>query len=156
MGVGVVETGHGECAVEVDDVGLRTSKFKDVGVGACGKDFSLSDGECGDFGRGGGGVVLAEVGAGEDVAVKEDGVGGGLRVGHGCGEEEGAEGEGFHGWECSRVTPPPARVLRKVFQTWGLGLDFRCKFFILRGRTCKVLIRDEKDRNCGASPDFRA
>jgi hypothetical protein len=48
------------------------------------------------------------VGPGEDVAVEEDGVGWGLGVRHSCSQKEGSEAEGFHGWEFSRVTPPPA------------------------------------------------
>ncbi len=36
--------------------------------------FSVGDGDRGDFGGSGGGVVWAEVGSGEDVAVDEDGV----------------------------------------------------------------------------------
>ncbi len=52
-----------------------------VGIGACGEDFSVGDGEGGDFCWGGGGIVGAEVGAGEDVAVDQDGVGGLLRGG---------------------------------------------------------------------------
>ncbi len=90
VGVGVVEAGHGEGALEVDDLRLRALEFEDVGVGARGEDFSVGDGEGGDSGRGGGGVVLAEVGSGEDVAVEEDGVGGGLGVGCCRGEKEDA------------------------------------------------------------------
>ncbi len=74
VGVGVVEAGHGEGSVEVDDLGLRAFEFEDFGVGAGGDDFSFGDGEGCDFGWGGGGVVCAEVGAGEYVAVDEDGV----------------------------------------------------------------------------------
>lgn len=86
------------------------------------------------------------MGAGEDVAVEEDRIG--RVLGDGCGgdENECAKHEGFHGWECSRVAPPPASILRKVFQKQGLGLDSDCKFFILLGPPCKVLIRDEKER----------
>ena len=85
VGVGVVEAGHGEGAVEVDDLGLRAFEFEEGGVVAGGEDFSVGDGEGGDPGGGWRGVVVAEVGAGEDVAVEEDGVGGcwaeGWRVG---------------------------------------------------------------------------
>ena len=86
VGMGVVEAGHGEGAVEVDDPGLGSLELEQVGVGACGGDFSVGDGECGDFCGGGGGVVGAEVGTGEDVAVEEEGVGC-LRVGC-CGQEQ--------------------------------------------------------------------
>ena len=82
VGVGVVEAGHGEGAVEVDDLGLGAFEFQEVGVGAGGEDFSVGDGDGGDLGGGCGGVVWAEVGAGEDVAVEEDGVGC-LRLGEG-------------------------------------------------------------------------
>ncbi len=50
---------------------------------ACCDDFSFDDGQGGDFGWGGGWVVGAEVGAGEDVAVDIDDVGRLLRVGAG-------------------------------------------------------------------------
>ena len=40
----------------------------------------------------------AEVGAGEDVAVEEDGVGRVLRRGDWGDEQDCAEYEGFHGW----------------------------------------------------------
>ena len=61
VGVGVVEAGHREGAVEVDDLGLGAFEFEDFGVGAGGEDFSVGDGEGGDFcggwrrGRWGGG-----------------------------------------------------------------------------------------------------
>ncbi len=83
VGVGVVEAGHGEGAVEVDDLGFRAFELEDGRVFACCDDFSFDDGQGGDFGWGGGWVVLAEVGAGEDVAVEIDDVGRLLRVGAG-------------------------------------------------------------------------
>ncbi len=110
--VGVVDAGHREGAVQVDDLSLRAFELQDLGVSACGYDFSVGYGQGGDFGWGRGGVGGAEVGAGEDVAVEDDRVGGldlGLGLG-GCrgGKQDGCEREGFHGWECIRVTPPVA------------------------------------------------
>jgi len=105
VGVGVVEAGHREGSVQIDDCGFGAFELQDLGVGACGYDFSVGDGEGGDLGGGCGGVAGPEVGAGEDVAVEEDGVGGLGLDGYRGGKQDG-DGEGFHGWEFIRVTPP--------------------------------------------------
>ena len=81
MGVGVVEAGHREGTVEVDDLGFRALELEDFGIGARREDFSVGDGEGSDLCRGGRGVVGTEVGAGEDIAVDQDCVGGFLRGG---------------------------------------------------------------------------
>ena len=135
VGVGVVEAGHGEGAVEVDDLGLGAFEFQDGGVGACGEDFSVGDGDRGDFGWGCGGVVGAEVGAGEDVAVEVDGV-----WRRGCcaeasaGDERGcARREGFHDAECNRMGYPyPPDIVQSLPKT-GVRLDFGGKLLILKG-----------------------
>ena len=75
VGVGVVEAGHGEGAVEVDLVRLRRGAFQDVGVGAGEDDAVGGDAEGLDALRCGV-VVGVEADAGEDVAVVVDGVGG--------------------------------------------------------------------------------
>lgn len=74
VGVGIVEAGHCEGVVQVDDAGLRGLQFEDLGIGAGGEDLSFGDGQGLDFCGGGGGVVGAEVGAGEDVAMEVNGV----------------------------------------------------------------------------------
>src|SRR5436305_371950 len=81
---------------------------------ACGGREGVSGGY-GD-GRGGGWgwrvVVGAEVGAGEELAVDEDGVGWrGLALGGGGQQEKGVQSERFHVVESIRpavATPPPA------------------------------------------------
>ena len=103
VGVGVVETGHGEGAVEVDDFCLWGFEFQDVGVGSGGQDFSVGCGDGGDVGRGGAGVRLAEVGAGEDVAVDVDGVGELGQGDRGGGAEDRNDGKGFHVVECIKL-----------------------------------------------------
>ena len=106
VGVGVVESGHCEGVVEVDDAGLRDFELEHFGVGAGGEDLSVGDGQSLDLSGGGGGVVGAKVGAGEDVAVEVDGVGRGLLRGREGGEEESCgESEGFHEWSVSRSWP---------------------------------------------------
>jgi hypothetical protein len=144
VGVGVVEAGHREGAFEVDDVCPGPFEFENVGVGACGEDFSTGDREGGDFGRGCGGIVLAEVNAGEDVAVKEDGVGR-LRLGERCQKEDCAEREGFHGWECSRVTPLLPEIAQSLPMT-GVRFGPGLQVLHLPRWGCKVLIPIEKER----------
>jgi hypothetical protein len=47
-----------------------------------------------------------------------------------------------------RGTPPPRTVLRKFFSPLGLGVDFECKFLILKGQYAKAL----DSVVCGAKP----
>src|SRR3984885_15173557 len=143
VGVGDVEAGHGEGAVQVDDLCLGSLCFEHVGVGACGQDFAVGDGEGGYLCRGEGGVVGAEVSAGKDVAVDIDGVGRrclvGLGVGQGC-EQDGEEGQGFHETECTkgrglawvaiacvqvvRLHHPIPLILRKIFYSLWIAWYF--------------------------------
>ena len=102
VGVGIVEAGHDEGTVKVDDLGVRAAQFEDVGVGADGDEGGVGDGEGLDAGGREGRVVRAEVRAGENGAVEVESVGGGVwrgvlggggRGGHQAGYEEfGAHG----------------------------------------------------------------
>jgi hypothetical protein len=106
VGVGVVKAGHREGTVQVDDFSLRAFELEDCGVGAGGEDLSVGDGEGLDFRWGGGGIVGAEMGAGEDVAVEVDGVGRGLLGVREGGEEKSCgESKVFHEWSVSRSWP---------------------------------------------------
>ena len=90
VGMGVVEAGHDEGAVEVDDRSLRGAEL--VGFGTDGEDAAVGDGEGGDDL----GIGVAEMGAGEDLAVGVDG-----RLGGERGEKQ-QECEGFErGHVCS-------------------------------------------------------
>ena len=102
MSVGIVDAGHREGSVKVDDLSLRAFEFGDGGVSTCSEDFSVGDGEGCDFRRCRGGIVGTEVGSSEDVAVYIDGVGGRLGVGDACEQNDGAEREGFHEGEFIR------------------------------------------------------
>ena len=113
VGVGVVEARHREVAGEVDDFGVRAFEGEHLVVAADGDDVAVSDGE-GVHARGNGIVVVGlQVNASEDLAMKEEGVGGGrlwlLAVG---GNQEGErcaeEGEAAH--DLSLVRSQPARV----------------------------------------------
>ncbi len=94
--MGVVEAGHDEGAVEVDDRRVRGFCGEDLAVGACGGDDAVADGKGGNVGGGGGGVGCLEVCAGEDPAAGVDGVGacGAGRGGETDGNGRGAEGDG--------------------------------------------------------------
>jgi len=100
VGVGVVEAGHDEGAVEVD----LCSGFAvgdDLIVGASGDNAAVEDSEGGDVF----GMRSVQVFAGEDVAVVIDDVEGqaALGVGEGRGEHE-SKGEGFHVVSVARVS----------------------------------------------------
>ena len=92
VGVGVVEAGHDEGAVEVDLCG-GGAVIEDLGVGADVLDTAVQDSEGGDAL----GLVGLKTFAGEDVAVVVDDIEGraALCVGEGRGEQE-SKGEGFH------------------------------------------------------------
>ena len=100
VGVGVVEAGHGEGAVEVDLVCLGGGALEDVGVGAGEDDAVAGDAEGLDALRCGVVVDGVEADAGEDVAVVVDGVAA-LGVGDGEDAEEAEECGGLHVDECS-------------------------------------------------------
>ena len=92
MGVSVVEAGHGEGAVQVDDLGGPgdARKFGRLGVGAGEDDASAGDGKCLNTL----GLRGEQVDAGEDVTVADEGVDVGCgRLGKdGGGEDGGGEG----------------------------------------------------------------
>ena len=75
VGVRVVEAGHGEGALEVDDVRLLSFESQHRRVCAYRDDTAACDGQRGDTAGDGIGVTHAQAGAGEDVAVEEDRVG---------------------------------------------------------------------------------
>jgi len=103
VGVGVVEAGHREGAVEVDDAGLWGFQLEDLGVSSGGENFSVGDGEGLNFCGGGGWVVGTEMGSGEDISVEIDGVRRGiLCLSEGGEEQDCGESEGFHEWSVSR------------------------------------------------------
>ena len=70
--MGVVEAGHGEGAVEVDDLGVGGFELQDFGVGADGEDGAIAGGDGSDASGRGIGVRRPEMRASEDVAVDED------------------------------------------------------------------------------------
>ena len=95
VGVGVVEAGHGEGAVEVDLVRLGGGAPQDFGVGAGEDDAVAGDADGLDALRCGVVVDGVEADAGEDVAVVVDGVAA-LGVGGGEDAEEAEQCGGLH------------------------------------------------------------
>jgi hypothetical protein len=94
--VRVVEAGHGEGAVEVDDLCLGALQGEDGGVVSGRDDAALVNGEGVDAGGRRRLVGGAKVRAGEDFAVEEEGVGRGLLGWHlrrgGQGERSESQG----------------------------------------------------------------
>ena len=81
VSMSIIESGHRESVVKVDELCSGRFQGKDCCVSSDGEDGAVFDGECGDTGGGGAAVgVLAvsvlEMRSGQDVAMKVDGVGG--------------------------------------------------------------------------------